>query len=108
MAEDLGEIKICSIIEQTLWMISEKPEKDFKDTYSCKLTLTFLSKLKQNLLTREVDKTGPSTRLSNWRGLVTKAGNNLGALLICFGYSIALKGSGLCADGKWPFMGPSC
>jgi len=34
MAEDLADIKICSIIEQTLWMISERPEKDFKDTYS--------------------------------------------------------------------------
>ena len=36
MAEDLREIKVTSIIEQTLWMTSDNPQNDFKKIYSSK------------------------------------------------------------------------
>ncbi|XP_065056710.1 regulatory factor X 4-like [Rhopilema esculentum] len=34
MAEDLRQVKVSTIIEQTLWMTSKRPEKDFKQIYS--------------------------------------------------------------------------
>lgn len=48
MAEDLAEVKISSIIEQTLWVVSEKPESNFKDIYSCKLMAVLLTNLEES------------------------------------------------------------
>ena len=50
---------------------------------------------------------GASKRLSKWQGLVAKAGENLGILLICDSYSIISKAFGIWANGKWSFMAPS-